>query len=266
MTSVEATCPLLLNASLHATNCQMTQLAPELKIRIVTWNCNGAFRKKWEHVAALQADVYVIQECEDPAMCSDLAYQAWAANHLWVGTSKNKGIGVFVSGSRRLTAVDLPHEPLQLFLPCLVDDWPLLAIWTKQANSPNFAYIGQLWKFIQLHPTFLKHPSAMAVGDFNANKIWDEWDRWWNHSDVVRELGDIGLHSCYHAHFAEEQGLEARPTYFQHRHLTNPYHIDFGFAGPQWDVVDVDVGRSEQWLANSDHMPVVFDLARRTEI
>ncbi|WP_124446560.1 hypothetical protein [Paucibacter sp. KBW04] len=103
----------------------------------------------------------------------------------------------------------------------------------------------------------------MAVGDFNANKIWDEWDRWWNHSDVVRELAGMGLQSCYHRHQNEEQGLETRPTYFQHRHLSKPYHIDYGFTGPSWQVERVEVGASDHWLTYSDHMPVVFDLSRQ---
>jgi exonuclease III len=229
-------------------------------MRIVTWNCNGALRKKWERLATLEADLYVIQECEEPATCADEHYREWAAQHIWVGANRNKGLGVFASRAHRLTPVELPHDPLQLFLPCLVDNVPLLAIWTKQANSPNFKYIGQLWKFLQSHREFLRHPKAMAVGDFNANAIWDEWDRWWNHTDVVRELGELGLRSGYHEYFKEEQGKESRPTYFQHRHLTKPYHIDYGFFGDAWLLRDAAVGDATSWLTQSDHMPVVFEL------
>ena len=36
-------------------------------MNIITWNCNGALRKKIEQVDSLGADILVVQECEDPA-------------------------------------------------------------------------------------------------------------------------------------------------------------------------------------------------------
>ncbi len=39
------------------------------RLRLVTWNCAGKFREKFEIVSRLRADVYVIQECEDPQRC-----------------------------------------------------------------------------------------------------------------------------------------------------------------------------------------------------
>jgi len=230
-------------------------------LRIVTWNCNGALRKKWSRLAELEADVYVVQECEDPCQTNDVAYTGWCCNHLWTGTHKNKGIGVFASGDLTLQAIPLDSGRLELFLPCVVNgDWPLLATWTKKANSPNFGYIGQLWKFLQVHKAFLTHPRAMLIGDLNSNTQWDQWDRWWNHSDVVRELSELGLESCYHLYFAEAQGKETRPTFFLHRNAEKPYHIDYGFTGRQWAVRQVEVGTNSDWLADSDHLPLVFDL------
>jgi hypothetical protein len=232
-------------------------------LRIATWNCNGALRKKWGHLATLNADIWVVQECEDPGQTNDVAYKGWCGNHLWAGTNKNMGIGVFASGDIALHAMPLDAGPLELFLPCLVDgDWPLLAVWTKKANSPTFEYIGQLWKYLQLHKTFLANPRAMLIGDLNSNAIWDVWDRWWNHSDVVRELSELGLASCYHRHFSEIQGKESRPTFFLHRNTAKTYHIDYGFTGPRWAVQRVEVGAMSDWLAESDHLPVVFDLER----
>ncbi len=131
-------------------------------LRIVTWNCNGALRKKWHRLATLNADVYVVQECEDPCQTNDAAYSAWCGSHLWTGTFKSKGIGIFTAGDITLQAMPLAAGRLELFLPCIVDgDWPLLATWTKKANSPNFGYIGQLWKYLQEHKTFLANPRAM---------------------------------------------------------------------------------------------------------
>lgn len=234
-------------------------------MRVVTWNCNGAFRKKYQCLSALDADILVIQECEDPAQSNDIQYKEFAANHLWQGTSKSKGLGVFAKQTVHLKRIELPLHPLELFLPCMIDrDTPLLATWTKQANSPNFAYIGQLWKFLQHHREFLRTPSAMLVGDLNSNKQWDEWDRWWNHTDVVRELAELGLESAYHLHFAEAQGAESRPTLYLQRNQAKPYHIDYGFFGNNWKIISVQVGMADEWLTHSDHMPVIFDISTHT--
>lgn len=65
------------------------------RLRIVTWNCNGALRRKWPALERFDADVLTIQECEDPAQSADAAYRAWAGDYLWTGTDKNKGLGVF---------------------------------------------------------------------------------------------------------------------------------------------------------------------------
>lgn len=199
-------------------------------LRIVTWNCNGAFRRKFERIASLDADIYVIQECEDPERTVDTAYQSFANNYLWTGPTKNKGLAVFARPGVSLTRVEMQMESLELFLPLTVDGyWPLLACWTRYANSPNFRYIGQLWKFLQAHKSFLEHPASVLLGDLNSNTRWDEWDRWWNHSDVVSDLENIGLKSAYHQHFQEAQGSETRPTLFHTRKLDKPYHIDYGF-------------------------------------
>lgn len=230
-------------------------------IKVLTWNCNGALRRKWSTLAAFDADLLIIQECEDPALAKDVAYLEWAGHYLWTGTNKNKGVGVFARRGHSLTPEPLDLEPLQLFLPCRVNgDWPLLATWATHANSPTFGYIGQLWKFLQAHSSFLEHPLAMLAGDLNSNACWDKWDRWWNHSDVVKDLNKLGLISAYHRHFGESQGQETRPTFFMHRNPAKGYHIDYVFSAPDWGVPSLTVADRDTWLALSDHLPVVATL------
>lgn len=232
-------------------------------LKIVTWNCNGAFRKKFAALAKFDADILVIQECEDPAQTKDIAYRDFAQNYLWLGPTKNKGLGVFARRGILLSKVGLELEPLELFLPVLVNgQWPLLACWTRQANSPTFRYIGQLWKLLQKERSFLASETAMLIGDLNSNSRWDEWDRWWNHSDVVRELEGLGLSSAYHRHFSELQGEESKPTLFLQRKIEKPYHIDYGFFGPKWEINNVDVGEPVDWLEYSDHMPLSFSISK----
>ena len=65
-------------------------------------------------------------------MAKDIVYAEFAQNHIWVGPTKNKGLGVFAKPGIQLEAVRMDLEPLELFLPVLVDgQWTLLATWTK---------------------------------------------------------------------------------------------------------------------------------------
>lgn len=234
-------------------------------MRIVSWNCNGAFRKKFHLVDKLGVDIAVIQECEYPSQAAG-SYSDWAKNFLWIGNSKNKGLGIFARSRHKLEKLDWSSESLELFLPCRVnDDLNLLGVWTKQANSPNFAYIGQFWKYLQAHKENIADGSTVICGDFNSNKRWDEWDRWWNHSDVVRELEEINTVSLYHGTMNERQGEESQPTFYMQRKLDRPYHIDYVFAPRKWlaENVQFEVGKHEDWLQHSDHMPLIVDIDRR---
>ena len=209
------------------------------------------------------ADFFVIQECEDPAR-STSEYREWAGDYLWVGASKNKGLGVFSRSGMKLEALDWDDDGLQLFLPCKVGSaTKLVGVWTKKAGSPNFGYIGQLWKYLQKHKEAIGLHPTIICGDFNSNKIWDEWDRWWNHSDVVRELEELQIHSLYHLATGEDQGNENTPTLFMYRKTERPYHIDYAFASKVIFESQKDtlvVGRPDIWLEHSDHMPIIFSV------
>ncbi|GAB4180491.1 MAG: endonuclease/exonuclease/phosphatase family protein [Roseiflexaceae bacterium] len=228
-------------------------------MRIVTWNCNGALRNKLAPLAALAADLYIIQECEDPARCPSADYRAWAGQYLWTGTNKHRGLAVFAKSGLTLEAVPLETMPLELFLPCYVHrSLALVAVWARAANSPTFAYIGQVWKFLQRHQQFLAVEDAALIGDLNSNACWDLWDRWWNHSDVVRQLHELGLTSVYHHTAPALHGAETQPTFYLYRKRERPYHIDYAFLSTRLlQGASCTIGDPAIWLALSDHMPLI---------
>ena len=248
-------------------------------MKFVSWNCNGALRNKTGLLDQLDADILVIQECEDPAQIHG-AYEQWAGNYLWRGKSKHKGIGVFARKDHRLRKLDwtgefalqiagLNHrtlawnsEDLELFLSVMINhDLPLLAVWTKQASSKNFGYIGQFWLYMQIHKQRLRNPNQIICGDFNSNKIWDENDRLWNHSDVVAELNSLGIRSLYHEKMLEQQGEENCATFFLHRKNEKPYHIDYVFVSEEkLQQATLNVLNEDYWLNHSDHIPIEFAL------
>lgn len=229
-------------------------------MRIVSWNCNGALRRKFDQLTSLSADIYVVQECENPLMSKDNKYKSWANNFLWTGENANKGLGIFCSNDIKVTENSWERNGTKYFISANIDSaFNLVAVWNHHANSPNFRYIGQLWKYLQLNKHLMEN--TILVGDFNSNRIWDEWDRWWNHSDVVRELEEIGIRSLYHEFFNENQGEETTPTFFLQKKLLKKYHIDYAFADNIYfkTIKRFSIANSSDWLKISDHMPLTVD-------
>lgn len=234
-------------------------------MKILTWNCNGAFRKKFENIIDFDADINIIQECENPIESKDRKYQEWAKNYIWIGDNKNKGLAIFAKEDIKLEKLDWSNQfgdhSVKHFLPCKInEDFDLLAIWTHRNNSPNFGYIGQLWKYMQINKYKLKE--IIIAGDFNSNTIWDEWDRWWNHSDVVNELNGLGIESFYHKFKGEFQGKEIQPTLYFQRKLSRPYHIDYIFGAKRFSdkIKNIEVGQFDKWITKSDHMPIICEI------
>jgi len=250
-------------------------------MKIVTWNCNGALRNKLAALDKLEADIYVIQECEDPDK-STKVFRNWAGSYLWCGETKNKGIGVFPKNSHSVKHLNWGGEyeisgvkstspslkwatkSLRTFLPFQINDSiNVLGVWTKGSNSEVFGYIGQFWKYLQIHRSDLSKGCRLIIGDFNSNTIWDKPDRWWSHTDVVNELKEIGLTSLYHHQYKEEQGAETMPTFFLHKNKNKPYHIDYVFLSTENLSGTVEIGQIQPWLELSDHMPLVINVKRK---
>lgn len=234
-------------------------------MKVVTWNCNGAFRKKFERIVELNADIYVIQECENPIESKHKEYQNWAENYIWKGDTKNKGLAIFAKPEIKLEELDWTNKfrdhSVKHFLPCKInDDFDLLAVWTHKNNSQYFDYIGQFWKYLQVNKKNFKE--IILAGDFNSSAIWHHYDKWWNHSDVINELAEIGIESFYHKFTGELQGKESKPTLFFQRNKEKQYHIDYIFGIQKFSekLINIEVGTAKNWLELSDHMPIFCEI------
>lgn len=61
-------------------------------MKLVTWNCNGGFGKKFPALDGFDADICVVQECENPFSSRHKAYRDWAKHYLWIGDNPKKGL------------------------------------------------------------------------------------------------------------------------------------------------------------------------------
>lgn len=77
--------------------------------------------------------------------------------------------------------------------------------------------------------------------------------------NLVRMMEEAGLVSAWHEAQGEEQGRESVPTFYLHRHLDRPYHIDYAFVAPQ-RLLSCTIAQDEAF-ACSDHRPLVLDLS-----
>jgi exonuclease III len=234
-----------------------------MQIKLITWNCNGAFRNKYQLLTGLDADILVIQECEDPKQSADVSYRDWAGNYIWIGDSKHKGMGIFCKQGIQVSDNGWEANGTKHFISVKINDsFDLVAVWTKRNNSVTYRYIGQFWKYLQENKERMK--DSIILGDFNSNKIWDRKRCVCNHSEVVRELHEIGIVSLYHEKYGIDQGAEIHPTFYLQRNLQKPYHIDYIFLSKNRvsNVSHFEIGTVGNWLKVSDHLPVtaVLDL------
>jgi len=231
-------------------------------MRLITWNCQGAFRKKADFILALQPDILVIQECEHPDKLKFSAETLKPDSVYWYSDGGKKGIGIFSYSNYKFELLPEFNPEFRYVLPIQVtgngQTFTLLAVWAMDNKEKREArYIGQVWLAIN-HYKDLLGSSTILIGDFNSNKIWDYKDRVGSHSDVVRYLASRDIHSVHHKHFNMEQGKEEHPTLYLYRNLEKPYHIDYCFASADLleKVKQVEIGSYENWFMHSDHSPV----------
>lgn len=232
-------------------------------MRLVTWNCNGAFRRKHHHLDQFDADVLVIQECEAPAQSTG-EYCAWAGDYAWLGHNRNKGIGIFPRKGQTIELLDWPQQQGGHFLPVRLDGkLTVLGVWTLgRKASGQYSYIGQFWHYLQLHKHRLG-PDTIICGDLNSNAIWDANRKARNHMISVGELAEVGFQSLYHELSGEAQGSELKPTFYLHRAETKAYHIDYVFVRQevlQGSSPKISIGEMNEWISVSDHMPIVVEI------
>jgi len=254
-------------------------------MKIVSWNCNGALRNKTNQLDELNADVLIIQECENPKF-STKKYREWAKDYLWIGDNKNRGIGIFskkdisikeldwngnfkIKGlNSKSNLISWNTSDLKLFLPFSINSkFTILAVWTKGKQGEQFNYIGQVWKYLQIHHKELYRKKTFIIGDFNSNQKWDKEkriDSWWNHASVIKELSNLGLQSLYHFKTKELQGLETKATYFHHKNKESPHHIDYVFFSKDMlYYLNLEILKYNDWINLSDHIPLVVTIKEK---
>lgn len=236
-------------------------------MKITTWNCNMAFRKKAEFILAHQPDILIVPECENPEklIFSDGVPKPTAT--IWHGSNPNKGLGVFSYSHYKLKLLDCHNPDFKNILPIAVTggkvNFILFAVWANNPGDKDGVYVTQVWKAIHYYEELLSKKKAILIGDFNSNTIWDKPRRAGNHSTVVEKLAKNKIFSTYHTFHKQIQGKEAHPTQFMYRHEDKPYHLDYCFASSYFikKMTNVEIGQYNDWKLYSDHKPLSVTFA-----
>ena len=233
-------------------------------MKLITWNCQGAFRKKADIILAYKPDILVIQECESPEKLIFSNITKKPNDFFWFGDNLHKGLGIFSYGDFKFELLEEHNSDFKLVIPIKItkdnESFILFAIWANNTKDKNNQYIEQVWKAINHYDEILNNELSILTGDFNSNKIWDRKHRVGNHSAVVNKLETKSIFSIYHRHYDEEQGKETKPTFYLQRNINKPYHIDYCFASEKLieKIKEIEVGTFESWIEYSDHSPLIL--------
>jgi exonuclease III len=241
-------------------------------MKIITWNCNMAFRKKADIILAYKPDILIIPECEHPDKLVFKDGTRRPADVLWFGKNLNKGLAIFSYSEFRFKVLKTHNEDLKMIIPIEVSGktqrFNLFAIWANNPKDPDGQYVTQVWKAIHHYDAELTKSQTILIGDFNSNTIWDKPRRQGNHSTVVQKLEMKGIYSVYHKHFNQQQGKEQHPTLYMYRQKNKPYHIDYCFASKEMirHLKSVEIGEFEFWNRYSDHVPVMVTFKKTRNV
>src|SRR5438270_14004987 len=104
-------------------------------MKIITWNCNMAFRKKAKYLVEQKADIVIVPECECPEKLIFPEDVPKPDQVLWYGQNLNKGLGIFGYGKIKFKELDCHNRKLKLVIPIEVTKgsmkFNLFAIWAN---------------------------------------------------------------------------------------------------------------------------------------
>lgn len=243
-------------------------------MKIVSWNCNRAFRNKYKKVLKYDADVYVISEAERPEKYLDdpqsKEYLDFCSNGFWIGGYKDGKLyedkGLFIFAKKEITLENNSwNSKHQFFLSVKINNsLDLVGVWTQDNKALKSKYVEEVIPYLRIYEDKIKESNKIIFcGDFNSNKIWDKEHKGRCHTDMVKLFNSMNLESVYHRLNDEKQGEETIPTFFEYLHEDKPYHIDYIFSTPNL-VKKLDIGTYEEYVGseynNSDHVPLIFEV------
>lgn len=230
-------------------------------VRFVAWNCQQGLARKTTALARLDPDIAVLSEAPlvspfQPSLLDEPV--SWHS----AGPYPAKSVAIAGFGvelAPRSLAEDSHRWGVGATSPGGVG---ILGIWSVcQAGR---RYGDEVLGLVDANAKWIASGRVLVAGDFNidAHGVGNGGGGAHLFDTLVRRLEGLGLVSAYHCARGESFGAESAMTHFHRRKLDDSFHIDYCFVPAAWrdDIRAVSIGSPGDWLAHSDHMPLVVDL------
>jgi endonuclease/exonuclease/phosphatase family metal-dependent hydrolase len=225
-------------------------------VKILTWNCNLNFSRKYKQIEQYDADILIIQECEK------LPIDFIAGKKLfWMGKNEAKGLAVIVKGDSSMPLENINND-LIYFLPIQTQYGLIIGSWAfnRRAKKFGLACSGNLADVLEFYKSSISSNSqAIISGDFNNGPRWDlKYFHKNNFRHINSELNKKEFTSAYHFITNEELGTENDCTFFHQRNVKKGFFIDYVYS-KGFETLNCEVGTFDNWNIYSDHVPVIAE-------
>ena len=236
-------------------------------MKIISWNCNGAFRRKFDALLPFDADIWVIQECESPEFLEKHGIFIPAHNFLWHGTRDFKGLGIFTFHDIKAEISPFFNPDYRYILPAYISSssherFLLNGVWASVVpENHDWDYIGQMCEFMErYHANF--DDNSILIGDLNSNMLWNNaFKKEHNYERFLEIMSALKQESLYHKLYNCTQGEEKIPTSYYRRNQERLYHIDYIFGGKNvFTHLKKFKIHGKEWLTYSDHLPLELEI------
>ncbi|WP_233550032.1 hypothetical protein [Flavobacterium sp. 120] len=123
-------------------------------MKIISWNCNMAFRKKAEFILKEQPDILIVPECEHPDKLIFKNDIAKPTDLFWFGKNQNKGLGIFSYSDFKIKLLSIHNPEFKYVLPLSVSnneiELTIFAIWAQKPQNHD-CYTEQIWNAVHFY-------------------------------------------------------------------------------------------------------------------
>ena len=234
-------------------------------MRLISWNCAGAYRDKIDKILELTPDIALIQECESLEKLRSFCKDKIPLKSFWFGGFyPHKGIGVFFHKDYQILSKEYDIS-IEFVIPMKVRsnfDFYLFPIWAMApiGKDKGRSYTFQIEKAVKKYEDILKNNLAILIGDYNTPHIEEPVEK--SGFKVVDGFKGMEIFSAYHEYFKKGYGEHDHFTFYQHKNAEFKHMLDYCFASKAIieKITKVEIGNYKDWTEFSDHCPLIIDI------